>query len=116
MTEVRNMRDPGDLGRGLCIALYLFVVVTTVKGQSITDGGLYSLGNQGEDKCPIGYNPINDTTECEAAAQHLNSFWDDDSGVRDPDSVCNYCYGCSPIHVRLSSNHGDLAYWICKKV
>ena len=74
----------------------------------------FSLGNQGEDQCPIGYIPIKDPTECEAAAQEFEYVWDGDSGVRDTDSVCNYCAGCSSNHVRLSSNHGDAAFWICK--
>ena len=83
--------------------------------QSSVVESLYSLGNEGEKKCPIDYKPINDPTECAAAAQEFQYVWNEDDGLWDTNSVCYYCSGCSPKDVRLSPDHGGMAQWMCKK-
>lgn len=77
--------------------------------------GTYKLGGKGEDACPTGYNTITNAIECEAAAQAFAYNWDADLGSKDENSLCNYNTGASPYGVRLSSNHGSGAYWICLK-
>ena len=67
------------------------------------------------DACPIGYNPIMNTADCEAAANEFRYVWDEHLGIKDTNSVCNYCTGCSPNVAQLSSDHGAEAFWFCKK-
>ena len=69
----------------------------------------------GEDACPVGYSPIYDSTECQAAANQFGYDYDANAGDKDDTLLCNYCSGCSPLHVELSSSHGSKSYWLCKE-
>ena len=64
--------------------------------------------------CPNYYDPIYDSDECEAAANHFRYPYDANDGDKTGTILCNYCTGCSTVQVELSSSHGSNAYWLCK--
>ena len=88
---------------------------TLTLSQLIIYQGTYKLGIKGEDSCPIGYNSIKNPIECAAAANEFGYVWNEHAGKKNKNSVCNYCTGCTPIDVRVSSDHGSKAFWMCKK-
>ena len=77
--------------------------------------GTYKLGEIGVDACPSNAKVITNPTKCAEAAQALGYDWDEAAGTKTGTLVCNYCTGCTPNIVLLSSSHGDLAYWMCEK-
>ena len=89
--------------------------IVLTSNQLLNLQGNYIQGNLGEDACPTGYYPIMGQDECEAAANYFGyDFLENPiTAAVDENSVCNYCTGCNPHHVRLSSNHGSAAYWLC---
>ena len=79
--------------------------------------GSFVQGNIGEDACPVGSFPIHDSTQCKAVSYQFGYPYDATGGIKTGTPLCNYCTGegCSTGQVRFSSDHGSLAYWLCKK-
>ena len=85
---------------------------------SVTFLDSYELGEIGVDACPTGTMAITDTDKCAEASQALGygDIFDERIGTKTGENViCNYCTSCVPIDTRVSSDHGDQAYWICEK-
>merc|ERR1712038_998794 len=93
----------------------LYCLAAIVSLNTANGADTYAQGEKGVDTCPSGYAPIYNTAECEDAANHFGYPYDANDGDKTGTILCNYCTGCNPIQVELSSSHGNEAYWLCKK-
>ena len=67
------------------------------------------------DACPTDAKAITDPAKCEEAAKAFGYVWEEALGSETGTPICHYCTGCASKVVKLSSGHGDGAYWMCKK-
>lgn len=78
------------------------------------DIGKFTVGKLGEDVCPKGSTKIVDAATCQEASAALGMPWHEENTQEGTE--CHFCGACDPQHVRLNSQHGQFAKWVCLKV
>jgi len=103
------------------VAVFIFVTSFnrlfgnfTIVGQGLPSAD-YSLGVSGVDGCLDGFVKITSPADCAAGSSALGLQYRSSLNDGNAASVCFLCEGCDPQTVRVSTGHGGLAQWLCKK-